>query len=256
MPVIVIFAAFVVDVPRLAMGGVQKLGLELCDPLQVEPAASEDHVQGHVRTLGAVDGGEGVQPADPRLNVPQLGLAHQVGLVQDDLVGKGDLFDGLPGVPEAQGQVEGIDHRRHAVQFGTGPDIVVDEEGLGDGPRVGEACGFNDDGVEAALALHEAGQHPDEVAAHRAADASVVHLEDFLVGADDEVVVDSHFAELVDDDRIAPAMVLREYAVQERGLAGAEIAGEDGDRGLLIHGPFSNPSSRPGEQAAQLGQSA
>ena len=203
-----------------------------------------------------MDGSEGVQPADPRLNVPQLGLAHQVGLVQDDLVGKGDLFDGLPGVPEAQGQVEGVDHRRHAVQFGTGADVIVDEEGLGDGPRVGEAGGLYDDGVEAALALHEAGQHPDEVAAHRAADASIVHLEDFLVGADDEVVVDSHLAELIDDDRITPAMVLREDAVQKRGLAGAEIAGEDSDGGLLGHGRFSNPSGRPGEQAAQLGQVA
>ena len=50
MPVVVpmIFAAVVVDVSGLAMGGVQELGLELGDPLQVEPAAAEDHVQGHV----------------------------------------------------------------------------------------------------------------------------------------------------------------------------------------------------------------
>jgi hypothetical protein len=47
----------------------------------------------------------------------------------------------------------------------------------------------------------------DEIAANGAADAAVVHLEDFLVGADDEVVVDADLAELVDDDGEALAVV-------------------------------------------------
>jgi hypothetical protein len=49
---------------------------------------------------------------------------------------------------------------------------------------------------------------------------------------DDEVVVDADLAELVDDDGVALAVVLREDAVEQRGLAGAEIAGEHGDGDL------------------------
>ena len=92
-----------------------------------------------------------------------------------------------------------------------------------------------DDGVELALALHQAFDDADEIAAHGAADAPVVHLEDFLVGADDEVVVDADFAELVDDDRELMAVVLGEDAVEKRGLARAEIAGEDGDGDFVGH---------------------
>ena len=98
--------------------------------------------------------------------------------------------------------------------------------------------------VEPALALHQALDDADQVAAHRAADAAVVHLVDLLVGLDDEVVVDADLAELVDDDGVALAVVLGEDAVEERGLAGAEIAGEhgDGDRLAGLSGMRSRSS--------------
>ena len=115
-------------------------------------------------------------------------------------------------------------------------DVLVDEEGLRHGRRVGEAGGLDDDRVELALALHQPVEDADQVAAHGAADAAVVHLEDFLVGADDEVVVDADLAELVDDDGVFLAVRLGEDAVEERRLAGAEIAGEHGDGDLVGHG--------------------
>jgi hypothetical protein len=95
--------------------------------------------------------------------------------------------------------VLGVDHGGDAVELRLGLDVFVDEEGLGHRAGIGQAGGLDDDGVEAALALHQPRQHPDQVAAHRAADAAVVHLEDFFVGADDQVVVDADLAELVDD---------------------------------------------------------
>jgi hypothetical protein len=71
--------------------------------------------------------------------------------------------------------------------------------------------------------------HPDQVAAHRAADAAVVHFKHFFIGAHDEVVVDADLAELIDDHGVAFAVVLREDAVEQGGLAGAQVAGQDGD---------------------------
>src|SRR5229473_454626 len=76
-----------------------------------------------------------------------------------------------------------------------------------------------------------------KVAAHGAADAAVVHLEHFLVGIDHEVVVDAELAEFVHDDSVFLAMLLAQDAVEQGGLAGAEIAGQQGHGHLRLgHG--------------------
>ena len=82
--------------------------------------------------------------------------------------------------------------------------------------------GLDEDSVEAALPFHQAAENADQVTAHGAADAAVVHLEHFLVGVDHEVVVDTDLAELVDDDGVFLAVLFGQDAVQERRLAGAE----------------------------------
>ena len=115
-------------------------------------------------------------------------------------------------------------------------DILVHEEGLRHRRRVGEARGLDDDGVELALAPHQPVEDAHQIAAHGAADAAVVHLEHFLVGADHEVVVDADLAEFVDDDGVFLAVRLGQDAVEQRGLAGAEIAGQHGDGDFFLGG--------------------
>ena len=129
----------------------------------------------------------------------------------------------------------GVGDGDDGVELGLAADVLVDEEGLRHRRRIGEAGGLDDDGVELALAPHQPVDDADQVAAHGAADAAVVHLEDFLVGADDEVVVDADLAELVDDDGELLAVRLGQDAVEQRGLAGAEIAGEHGDGNFVGH---------------------
>src|SRR5262249_51245668 len=74
--------------------------------------------------------------------------------------------------------------------------------------------------------------------------AAVVHLEHFLVGADDEVVVDADLAELVDDDGELLPVWFGQDAVQEGGLAGAQIAGEHGDGNLVGHERIASDTER------------
>ena len=159
--------------------------------------------------------------------------AHEVGLVEDDDVGEGDLVLGLGRVAQARGEPFGVGDRHHRVEPRRLAHVLVDEEGLRDRRGIGEAGRLDDDRVEPALALHQALDDADEVAAHGAADAAVVHLEHFLVRADDELVVDADLAEFVDDDRVALAVRLAQDPVEQRRLAGAEIAGEDGDGNFL-----------------------
>ena len=55
---------------------------------------------------------------------------------------------------------------------------------------------------------------------------------------DDQVVVDADLAELVDDDGVFLAVRLRQDAVEQRRLAGAEIAGQHRDGDFVGHVPL------------------
>ena len=242
--VMAMVAVLVMHVTGLAVGGVEEVRFQGHDAVEVKAAAAQDCLQGNVRALRPVDRCQGVQAAQARLHHAQVVRAHQVGLVQHDLVGKGDLLPGFAAVGQAQQHVLGVHHGGHAVQPGTGADLLVDEEGLGHGAGVGQPRGLDDDGVEAALAPHQAGEDADQIPPHRAADAAVVHLEHFLVGVHHQVVVNADFAELVDDDRILLAVVLRQYPVEQGGLAGAEIAGQHGHGNEVGHGILRRPGGR------------
>ena len=84
----------------------------------------------------------------PRLDGRQLGLGDEVGLVEHDLVGEGDLLDRLAAVVQAQEDVLGVDHGGDGVELGLGPQESVDEEGLRHRAGIGEAGGLDHDGVE------------------------------------------------------------------------------------------------------------
>ena len=165
-----------------------------------------------------------------RLDVAQLVRRNEIGLVDQDHVGEGDLVLGLRRVLQPLAEPFGVGDGHHRVEPGLPPDILVDEEGLRHRRRIGEPGRLDDDRVELALAAHQPVEDANQVAPHGAADAAVVHFEHFLVGADDEVVVDADFAELVDDHGVFLAVRLGQNAIEQCGLAGAEIAGEHRDR--------------------------
>ena len=72
-------------------------------------------------------------------------------------------------------------------------------------------------------------QRHDQVAAHGAADAAIVHFDDlFAAVLHQDLVVDVFLAELVLDDGDLQPVLLAQDAVEEGGLAGAEEAGQDG----------------------------
>src|SRR5260221_447419 len=162
-------------------------------------------------------------------------LNDKIGLIEQDDVGERDLVLRLRRVLEPVPEPFGVGDGDNGVELGFAADIVVDEERLRHWRGVREPRGLEDDGVEFALPAHQPVNDAHEIAAHRAADAAVVHLEDFFVGADDEIDVDVNLAELVDDDSVLLPVRLRQEAVEQRRLAGAEIAGEHGDGDLIGH---------------------
>src|SRR6185312_16932516 len=93
--------------------------------------------------------------------------------------------------------------------------------------------------------LRNAGDEPHdrrrEIVGYRAADAAIGEFDDRVLrtgGAGailDEIAVDADVAEFVDDERKAPAARVRQEMADQRRLAGAEKAGDDGDGRLGEH---------------------
>ena len=235
MAVMMVVMPMVMVVIMTMIGGAEEIGFDVEDAVEIEGTAAEHHVERHRTALGAVQLGIGIDAADARLDFGEFGRRHEVRLVQENDVGEGDLAFRFRRVLQPRGEPFRIGDRDDGVEPGRGADIGVDEEGLGDGGRIGETRRLDDDRIEFAAPLHQPLEDADEIAAHGAADAAVVHLEDFLVGADDELVVDADFAELVDDDGIALPVRLGEDAIEQRRLARAEIAGENGDGDFFGH---------------------
>ena len=125
---------------------------------------------------------------------------------------------------EPVAQPFGIGYGYHRIEPRVLLHVLVDKERLRHRRRIGKARGLDDDGVEFAFSFHQSFEDAHQIAAHGAADAAVIHFEDFFVGADDQIIVDADLAEFVDDHGVFLAVVLRQDAVEQRGFAGAEIA--------------------------------
>src|SRR6185503_18932052 len=113
--------------------------------------------------------------------------------------------------------------------------------------------GLDDDALEVefalAAALGQQRQRGAQVFPDRAADAAVGQLHDLLVGVrDQDVVVDVLLAELVLDHGDLLAVGLGEDALEQRGLARAEEAGQDGGGDELVGHGVSESGGAPGRR--------
>ena len=215
----------------------QKIGFELQDPVEVEALHVEHGVHADDAVRRPVNFRGRVHPVDLRFERVEFGGAREVALVQQHHVGEGDLLADFAAVP-VQGRVLGVDQRDDTIERGFRLKFVVGEKRLGNRAGVGEAGGFDQDVIELIAAFHQGAEDADEVAADGAANAAVVHLEYFFLGADHELLIDADLAEFVLDHGDPLAVVRRENVVEERGFAGAEKSGEDGDgdAGVSIRG--------------------
>mmetsp|Transcript_58076 Transcript_58076/g.147471 ORF Transcript_58076/g.147471 Transcript_58076/m.147471 type:complete len:306 (+) Transcript_58076:162-1079(+) len=213
----------------------QESRLRLQHPVQREASDADDLVQVNLGILCANDLHTSVNLPDLGLHLGQLLFRHEVHLVQQDAVGEGYLLHGLVLdalgllLPQMLQHMLRVDHGDDAVQDHPGLHVVVREESLRHRGGVREASRLDDDAIEPLAvrhrALQDAAQTLDEIAAHGAADAAVVHLDDLLraevLFGHDELVINTYLTELVLDDREALAVRTLQDVVQQRGLAGA-----------------------------------
>ena len=128
----------------------------------------------------------------------------------------------------------GIGQRDHAVDGDARADLRPVER-LQQRLRQRQARGLDQDVIGPHLARQQRLDGRDEVVGHRAADAAIGQLDDVLlrtigVGAGfQDLAVDAVAAELVDQHGELLAAGIRHQMPDQRGLAGAEKAGDHGD---------------------------
>src|SRR5258707_3759925 len=121
-----------------------------------------------------------------------------------------------------------VNHRHDSVQHEFLAHPFIYEKSLRDGAGIGEPGGLQHDAIELVSTRDQITENADQVAAHGAADASVIHLENLFFGIDHQFLVDADFTELILDDGDALTVAVVEDAIQKRGLAGAQESGQYG----------------------------
>ena len=180
----------------------------------------------------SVNTGIGIDPANARFDRGEVVRRDQIGLVEQHDVGETKLLLRLRSAIDLTKEVLGVDHGHNGIELGPAADIFIDKKCLRDGRVIGKAGRLHDNTIHAAPAPHQAAKNSYEIATHRAADAAVVHFENFFFRIDDEIIVNTDLAEFIDNDGVALSVRLVQDSVEQRGLSGTEIAGEDGHRCL------------------------
>ena len=98
--------------------------------------------------------------------------------------------------------------------------------------RVGDAAGLEQDVFGLLGTSHQLGHRSGQIVADVAADTAVGEIDDvpIVLDSDDELGVDVDRTEVVHQHRDPKAVIAGQDAVQQRRLAGAKKAGQDGQR--------------------------
>ena len=210
--------------------GLEEMRIHLHGAIEIEATDIHDLGDIDVRAGRAVDDSEGIHVTDAVFESDEIRLAREVAFVEKDDVCKSDLLGGFVIFVDMLQDVLRIYECHHTVDEEFFFHLLVHEERLHDWTWVGKAGGLDQDVVKFILPLHEIAEDANEVAANGAANAAVVHFKKFLVGIDDQLVVNTHLTEFILDDGNFESVLLGENAVEKRGFSGSEEAGENRDR--------------------------
>ena len=218
----------------------QKIRINIELGVQVEAVEIEHVLDRHLAEMHHALRRARVHVAQAVLERLQFLGIHQIGLADENTVGKTHLAARFLALIELGGGVFGVHQGQNRVQqIGLG-HLVVHEKGLRHRAGIGQAGGFDHDAVKVQLAfalfLGQAVQGGAQVFADGAANAAIAHLHDLFGGVRDQnLAVDVFLTKLVFHDGNFLAVGFGQDALEQRGFAGSEKAGEDGG-GYQFHG--------------------
>src|SRR5581483_10079365 len=136
------------SVVMVVLFGCEKVRLDIENTVKIEGVAAENLFERNSRTLGAVHARVRIKSANACFQLGQLGSGNEVGLVDQDHVGEGDLVLGFRRVLQAILEPFGVGDRHHRIELGPGTNLLVHEEGLRDRRRIGQTRRLDDDRIE------------------------------------------------------------------------------------------------------------
>ena len=156
----------------------------------------------------------------------QLWLRHQIGLADEDLIGKPHLPTGLLAIVQLLSSMLGIHQSEDGIEQKALGNLIVHEKRLRHRPRIGQASCLNDHAVKIqftlALLSRQGLQSSPQIFPNGAANAPIAHLNDLLIGVRHQnVVVNVLFAKLIFNDGNLLTMCLREHSFKQRGFTRA-----------------------------------
>ena len=110
------------------------------------------------------------------------------------------------------------------------PNLFINEECLCYWCWIRKPCRFNEDVVELVATLHQCPENSNQVSAHGATDAPIVHFKDFFFSIDDQCIVNTDLTEFVFDHSDSLTVILTQDVVHERGLATSQEPRHDSHR--------------------------
>mmetsp|Transcript_719 Transcript_719/g.2177 ORF Transcript_719/g.2177 Transcript_719/m.2177 type:complete len:250 (-) Transcript_719:7-756(-) len=221
---------------------VEKLWVHLQNALQVKRSDVQELQGIDLGVLRAEDFSVLVHALQLGLELVQLIRFHQVSLVQQDAVCKGNLLCTLVFhtlrllLLQVLHYVLGIHNCDNAVQLVLLLDEVINKECLRNGCRISEPCGLDENGIKLLDFSMQPLQCFDQVTTNCAANASVHNLDDFVICLlCQNLLINTHLTKLVLDNGKAQLVVWRlKDVVHQRGLPRTEEACQDGHWHLLL----------------------
>ena len=123
MPVMMIVVPMIVAT-------LKELRLDVEDAVEIEGVAVEHLGDRDRAALGAMERAHRVDGRGARFDLAQVGVADEIGLVEKDHVGEGDLVLGLEGVAQPVLEPARVGDGDDGVELRLAADRLVDEEGL------------------------------------------------------------------------------------------------------------------------------
>ena len=207
----------------------EKLWVELVGP-QVEAADVEHPVEGNGAVPGPVDGGDGIDPSDPRFEGVELGRGDQIGLVEQKMTSaKATCFtDSSP-----------ASRCWRACLASTTVTMPSSRKLRRISSSVKKVCATGAGLARPVVSIRMPSSRSLRLRRRPRMRIRSPRTEQqmqplFISNSSSslamtQLVVDADLAELILDHRQLPPVLLGQDAVEQRRLAGAEEAGEDGD---------------------------
>ena len=221
MPLMIVSAMLIMLMRRLFL---QKVRVNVQLGIQVKPPQIKHLRQRHLAKMHYLLRRTRIHVREPVLQSVQFRLRHQIGLADENLIGKTHLTPRLLPIIQLLCSMLGIHQSQNGVQQKTLRNLIVHEKSLRHRTRIGQTRGLNHHTIKVQLPLAllrcQGLQSRTQILANRTTNTAIAHLNDLLFGIRHQnIAVNILLAKLIFNNGNLLAMRLRQHTLEQRGFA-------------------------------------